>query len=220
MRLAFYRGRSLISLAIRWFTRGDYSHVAIILDDDRIVEAWHDPAEVRFINHLGDGHEPGTVVDVFAFEPAYPASATEFAAAAVGMRYDFAGVLGFLTKRSADKQDRVFCSELAMMTAKAGGAVLLQNVQDWKVSPSMLAMSPLLKFQGSVVTRKDRMGVLPVDLSAPPATATNGSVDRSPRTSGTGGADEVSKRETKRVEVVEPQAGTSGQENSTEGTKP
>lgn len=212
MKLAFYRGRSLVSKMIRWFTRGYYSHVAIILDDGRIVEAWHSPARVRVINHLGDGHERGTQVDVFSFGVPYPASAVAFAESAVGMRYDFAGVLGFLTRGNTNRRNRVFCSELAMMVAKAGGAVLLQNVSDWKVSPSMLAMSPLLRFEGSVITRK-HIGTSPT----PSATATTEDVDRSRSTSATGGVGDSSKRETKRVEVVS--ANESGQTNSTEGNK-
>lgn len=198
MKLAFYRGRSFISRAIRWFTRGEYSHVAPILPDGRIIEAWHNPSRVRFINHLGDGHARGTQVDVFSFDVPYPESATAFAESAVGMRYDFAGVLGFLTRRNSNRRNRVFCSELAMMVAKAGGTVLLQNVSDWKVSPSMLAMSPLLRFEGSVITRKT-IGHSPVpeatnvSITAGAAATVSPSVD----TTGTG---DFAKRETKRIQ--------------------
>lgn len=51
----------------------------------------------------------------------------------------------------------------------------------------------------------------------PSATATTEDVDRSRSTSATGGVGDLSKRETKRVEVVG--ANESGQTNSTEGNK-
>jgi hypothetical protein len=40
MRIALYQGKSLISRAIRWQTRSQYSHAAFLLDDGSLIEAW------------------------------------------------------------------------------------------------------------------------------------------------------------------------------------
>lgn len=154
MKLAFYQGRSFVSRLIRFVTWGKYSHVAVILDDGRILEAWHKPSGVRWISHLGDGHQVGTLVDVFDVpELPFPHSATAAAADMIGMKYDFAGLLGFVVRRRTQDSNRLFCSEAAVMLAAIGGVELIR-APAWKVSPSLLATSAVLKLYGHAITGK------------------------------------------------------------------
>ena len=154
MIFAFYRGTSLVSKLIRFFTRGPYSHVAIQTDDGRIFEAWHSPAKVRVIYDFGEGHEPGTRVDLFELTMSFPEKAVAHLEHSVGRRYDFKGVLGFLTKRTSDDRRACFCSELATEVSIIGGRPALDRVKPFKVSPTMLSMSPLFEYKGSITTKK------------------------------------------------------------------
>lgn len=154
MIFAFYRGTSTVSKLIRFFTRGIYSHVAVQVEDGRIFEAWHSPAKVRVIHDFGEGHERGTRVDLFELALPFPEKALAHLERSVGRRYDFKGVLGFLTKRTSDDRRACFCSELATEVSIIGGRPALDRVKPFKVSPTMLSMSPLLEYRGSLTTKK------------------------------------------------------------------
>lgn len=162
MKLAFYRGRSFISRLIRWVTWGKYSHVAVILDDGRILEAWHEPNGVRWIEHLGEGHQPGTLVDVFTVPPLRVPLASMFAAEQmIGARYDFLGILGFAFRRRLHVRGKWFCSEAAAHICWSGGVSLIRGVPEYKISPSLLASSPLLGPYGRAITGKTRTVIRP-----------------------------------------------------------
>jgi len=155
MRLAFYKGKSLVSRLIRWKTRGKYSHVAIMFDDGRILEAWHAPSSVRWIKSLCDGHTAETPVDIFTITPDLDeVAAIEFAQRQVGKEYGFLKILKFLTNTSGDNPDTRICSEIALAVARAGGVDLLARVGAYKVSPSMLSWSPHLAYDKTVKTTK------------------------------------------------------------------
>ena len=115
----------------------------------------HSPSKVRVIKHLGEGHEPGTQVDVFEFDVRYDYLATLYLDGVVGTKYDFLGIFGFLLHRNKHSRSKVFCSELAMEYSTVCGTPLLGRIPPYKVSPSMLATSPLLRYVGTTTTRVD-----------------------------------------------------------------
>lgn len=196
MKLAFYQGRSLVSRLIRFVTWGKYSHVAVMLDDGRILEAWHKPNGVRLISHLGEGHEVGTLVDVYDVpELPFPHSATTAAEDMIGMKYDFAGLLGFVFRRRTQDRNRLFCSEAAVMLAAIGGVKLIR-APAWKVSPSLLATSALLKFYGQAITGKRDTLIRRTNLPTTKAGMEAGVAEKPPASDGRA---DLSKAETKRV---------------------
>lgn len=150
MEIALYRGVSRTSRLIRWWTRSEYSHAALILDDGRIVEAWHKPlltgGAVRVIMDLSDGHTPNTPVDIFdltglTYQQA--AVAKSFALLQLGKKYDWGAILGFITRtQSTGNQDKWDCSELIYAALSAAGYQLLDYMNPCEASPGDLARSP------------------------------------------------------------------------------
>jgi len=142
--ILLFRGRGLISAAIRWQTRSRYSHAAILLPDERtIVEAWP-----------GAGVRVKTVTDwsgIDRFQVCVDDINTEalkiFLKEQVGMGYDYKGVLRFLSRHSDADQERKrwFCSELVYTAFERLGILLFRDTRAWEVSPGMLARSPLLE---------------------------------------------------------------------------
>ncbi len=155
MRIALYRGKSWISKAIQWQTRGPYSHAAVILPDDSIIEAWHSPSRVRSIKRLGDGHTPGTKVDVFNVETSERQrdDISVYLYQQVGKKYDFMAILRFISRRHRNNPNRWFCSELVFSAFAHAGINLLARTESYEVSPVMLARSPLLTHLHYSITR-------------------------------------------------------------------
>ena len=154
MKLAFYKGNSLVSHLIRWKTRGPYSHVAVMFDNGGILEAWQGSDSVRWIDSLSDGHTPGTAVDVYSVNVGYDElDAYLFARSKVGQPYGYRTVLKFLTYTSGDDPASWICSEIALEVVRKAGVDLLSRVDAYKVSPVMLSWSPLLTLEKTVVTQ-------------------------------------------------------------------
>lgn len=160
VRLAFYRGLSAASRAIRWQTWSPYSHVAVAFPDGRVVEAWK--TGVRFVDGLSVGHVPGTRVDLFALDPVLTLDQHDrlyaFLSAQAGKPYDWRGVFRFLPRCRIPirERDAWFCSELVFAAFIVAGYPLLHNVHAWQVSPGILAYSPFLVSVGSAITARER----------------------------------------------------------------
>lgn len=149
IRLAFYRGTSLVSKLIRWQTRGRYSHVGVILQDGGIIEAWQNGG-VRYNATIGMVHDPATPVDLYSIPTltrAQNADILQWLKQQCGLGYDFRGVFRFLTRTGAPiDRKRWFCSELVAAAFGRHGITLI-NTNPAKVSPEVLSWSPFLKFE-------------------------------------------------------------------------
>lgn len=154
--IAMYRGRSKLSRLIRWWTRGPYSHAAIVTTAGTVIEAW--TKGVREVASVSTDHAPGTQVDLFAVEGLTPERAKvmeDFARAQIHKAYDYRGLFGFLTRSTHDNEKAWFCSELAVAALRYGGLRPFSDMAPaWKVSPTVLAWSPGLQYVRSVVTVK------------------------------------------------------------------
>ena len=146
MRIVQYKGRSPISKAIQWQTRSVYSHSALMLPDDSIIEAWH-VGGVRHEPHPLTGHEPGTRIEVYVVDttPTQDYQIERFVKSQVGKGYDFRAIARFLTREKGDNPERWFCSELVFAGFQHVGINLLERIEAWKVSPALIALSPYLK---------------------------------------------------------------------------
>jgi uncharacterized protein YycO len=142
-KILLFKGRGMVSRMIRWQTNGEYSHVAIQRPDGRIVEAWHKPAKVRLRSRLDDW-EGVECYELVGIDPEKLDDALVWLNAQIGKKYDFGGVLRFLSRRRKQKDDKWFCSELGFEFAKRCGVDLLQNITLAQVSPTVMAFSPLL----------------------------------------------------------------------------
>lgn len=159
MIICAYVGRSKVSRMIQLFSRVGWdgpSHIAIDTEGAGIYEAWY-IGGVRRIEHLGQGHTPGTLVHRYH----WPMSdeqrelAVRYLQSQVGKGYDFAGVFGFLSLRRRDKRaDQLFCSEYAINCGHACGSLLL-DAPGHHVMPAQVLWCPRLRRLPSVVTTND-----------------------------------------------------------------
>ena len=155
IRIAQYRGISTVSKVIKWQTWGTYSHTAILLEDDRIVEAWEGTKNVRVIKSLSDGHTPGTVVDLFVIPttPVQERIYRNFIEKQIGCDYDFWGIAAFMLRSNVSKPGSWFCSEVqAAACIQADVPLFSERVPAYKVSPELTTRSPLPRQYNSIVT--------------------------------------------------------------------
>jgi len=154
--IALYKGKSIVSRLIRWRTWSEYSHAAWVCEDGTILDAWQ-KGGVRHVANISVGHKPGTPVEFFTLylTPMQRGMIECFLKRQVGKKYDWHGVLKFISRRktTADQQKKWFCSELISAAFNHARRPLLVRIRDEQVSPGLLAISPLLKRKSIVYTR-------------------------------------------------------------------
>ena len=144
--ICFYKGKSFVSGVIKWFTWGDYSHVAYMFENGELIEAWHKGGVVHRLSWL-DGHKVGTVIERYkipSMSNEAEAIMVAFLKSQVGKKYDYRGLFGFLGRRAIENALKWFCSELLGEGTTRADTPLLLRVPSYKVSPSQLNTSPLL----------------------------------------------------------------------------
>lgn len=133
MQLAFYKGRhrglpGWFDAAVRWWTRGPYSHVELVLDDGT---CWSSSARDGGVRtkaiDLGSGNWDLVPVVQDA------AAARAWFAAHAGAGYDYLGLFGFVWRRSYGAGSRWFCSEAV--------AAALGYRDAWRFDPNTLAVA-------------------------------------------------------------------------------
>lgn len=142
-RILLFRGKGLISRLIRWQTNGDYSHLAIQFPDGTIYEAWHKPAEFRKRPPLTDWSNVDAF-DIVGLTDEGAVRMREWCEANLGAKYDFSGVLRFLSRRRKRADDKWFCSEAGFECVRYGGVELLHRIVLAQASPTVVSFSPLL----------------------------------------------------------------------------
>ncbi len=142
--IALYKGTSALSRLIRWRTWSDYSHAAWVFPDGSVIEAWK--GGVTHAPTILSGHAPDTEVHLFMLDLTIEQrwAIQDFLIAQIGKPYDYAGIVGFLAAAKTENPDRWFCSELIFAACKKASVDLLKRIPAWKVSPGLLAYSPLL----------------------------------------------------------------------------
>jgi len=152
--IGLYRGISLKSRVIRRWTWGEYSHASWIEgtpeQPGEVYEAW--TGGCRHLPNHHVGHRPGTVIDLFDVELTW-AEHEELIRDFVqdlGKPYDYWALVGFVTHRRSEDPTKWICSEWVFARLKGVG-VTLQRMPAWKVSPAMLAYSPLVTPAGTLV---------------------------------------------------------------------
>lgn len=149
-KILLFKGRGMVSKGISWFTRGQYSHAAVLTPKHTIIESWQGKG-VRERDLLDDWSD----VDCFDLNSSLKANSEydEFwpivideARTQLGKKYDYRAILRFITrKRKLKIDDRWFCSELVYWACQRAGVNLLADtVHPSLVSPELLSYSPLL----------------------------------------------------------------------------
>lgn len=155
MKILQYQGVSPISKAIRWQTRDNTSHTALLEDDGSVWEAWH-KGGVAHNESISSVHTPGTKVKVYSLKPEYldcfgESTALKFLEAQEGKGYDFSSVLRFLSRRDAPKNNLWFCSELALTYFQKGCLPLLRGNPS-QLSPRDVNLSTRIQYEDTWYT--------------------------------------------------------------------
>lgn len=155
------KGKSWISKVIKWRQWGcPYTHIAYIGEHENIislenpyaVEAWWNGV---VMGRMADIHTEGTKYTLYSVDVSQrqKKKISAFIEKAVGLKYDWAGILGFLAFKDIQSEKRYFCSELVFRAFQVAGINLLKNTDACEVSPRMFIKSPYLEFEGDYVIK-------------------------------------------------------------------
>lgn len=145
--MIFYKGKTPISKAIRFLTKSEYSHCAILLDSMHLIQLdWNTPTSIKHIDyHIQDYDVYELTIDLSKDEEQ---KIIEYIIQRISTEYDFVFIISrffnilFGTKIYNSK-DKYNCDELIVEAFRSIGINLIDG--DVKLSPSELAKSKLLK---------------------------------------------------------------------------
>jgi hypothetical protein len=130
MKVALYKGKrggsaGAFDAAVRWWTRGAYSHVELIFSDGISASASARDGGVRFkdIEYHPDRWD---IIEIEADEE----YARAFFEKRVGLGYDYFGLFGFVWRPHSGSALLWFCSEIVM------GALKFDD--PWQFNPNMV----------------------------------------------------------------------------------
>ena len=143
MIIALYHSKGIVPKLIRFCSRGKYDHAAIV-HDGWCYES-REGSGVRKIK-FSQSLDPGDKVDFYTVltTPMKDKAIIRLMTSQIGRPYDRKGVCRFLDRQSdaQDEKDRTwFCSEIVAWAFREAGSPLFNHLEDWKVTPSMLAAS-------------------------------------------------------------------------------
>jgi len=165
-----YKGKSIISLLIKFFTWGKYSHTALSNDAGRVIEAWHIGGVQEHINPWVI-HKEGTEIDVYGIVQLHSIDAEdiwEYARTFKGMKYDFRSLFGFLPfLRWLWKNDlkKWFCSQLTVVILKHFYIFLFNSTWPlYKVSPTSVGSSVAIEKLGTATNFNEYLVIVNKEL--------------------------------------------------------
>lgn len=135
---------SWISRAIRWQTRGIYSHAAIAIDgiiyEAREFKGVQQRAAEKYDGRYFDDYRVNITLE-------QELEMEKFLRRQLGKGYDYTMVLRFITRQQETRKSTGmwFCSELVFASFQKVGINLLERCEPWEVSPALLSLSPSLK---------------------------------------------------------------------------
>lgn len=136
IRVIFTKSPTFWSRVIRLFTMSRYSHAAIVLPENDVIDTDH-PQGVT-MRKLDDLLTESSAYEIIKVPVKNPKAAYDFLRSQIGKPYDYGGVFSFIVKRNWQDPDKWFCSELvtqALIQAKADG---LEFTEARKVTPEDL----------------------------------------------------------------------------------
>jgi uncharacterized protein YycO len=144
MIVRLYRGKSIISKLIKWQTRGEFTHAAIIIGGELYEAKEFKGVQTRSTTEPKDTDYEDFIVEASALQED---QALEFVKRQLGKPYDYTMVIRFITHQSQEtrKSSGVwFCSEFVLATLLKIGIKAL-NADPCMVNPEVLSWSPILK---------------------------------------------------------------------------
>ena len=125
--LVFVQGKGIISKIIRFFDEGDYSHVAIAVDYDTVIEADVN-TKVVCREFVPDKYSKITIMDL-GLTPDEAMRVVDEAQKLIGKRYDYKQLIWYGLKRLFNLEGRnrfnnpknIICSELVFIVLSEAG---------------------------------------------------------------------------------------------------
>ena len=132
MKVALYKGKrggfaGAFDAAVRWWTRGAYSHVELVFSDGMAASSSTRDGGVRF-KRIDFKPDHWDFVEVDGDEE----YARAFIAERVGQGYDYFGLFGFVWRPHSGSALLWFCSEIVLGALKFG--------DPWQFNPNMVAV--------------------------------------------------------------------------------
>ena len=159
IQVALYRPVYWIDKTICFFSRGDYSHASIVLSDGSVIEA--KPFDnVHHVSSVVFNRVKGSIIELYDLnmDESQEKILVDFLNAQIGKKYDFPSVLGIILDASREgrkQRAKWFCSELVFAALEKAGILLLERTFHWKVTPVMLSLSNVLKFNKKIIVGEE-----------------------------------------------------------------
>ncbi|RTL37167.1 MAG: hypothetical protein EKK53_21595 [Burkholderiales bacterium] len=120
MKLLFCRQNSISSWLIRFFTWSPWSHVAIVENDEYVIDSTFLHGGVKR-RPLLEAVQRYSRMELLEVDLANEEAAMEFVRSQIGKPYDWTAIFGFVFRRDWAEPDSWFCNELAEAAFVAGG---------------------------------------------------------------------------------------------------
>lgn len=123
MKLVFATDNEPLSKVIRAFTSCPWHHVAVLFDDEYVIEA-------RFVGVIKTPLEEFKARGKYAivdFPLKDEQAALEFAEAQIGKKYDYTGLIGFPFQRNWQHYAKWYCTELVAAITAAGKSPIIKS---------------------------------------------------------------------------------------------
>lgn len=140
LKMMFTNSNKIGSFMIRWVTWSDYSHTALLIDDNTIAHADFSGVHVEPIQALKDRSKNWMIVE---YEYDRVDEVIKACLEQVGKPYDYTGVLGILF-RDVNLQDdsKWWCSEYPAGGCNKAGKPMFQEEYMSRITPQNWLMLP------------------------------------------------------------------------------
>lgn len=148
------KGKGLVSFLVKLFTRSKYSHVALAVSNNRVIEIdWKYRLQIRSIEH--------EEYDVYRLNRGLTNEETfiilSYVYSLIGSKYDFSKIFSLVFeilfsrrgKRIFDNPNKFICSDIIDSAYQKIGVDLVPHYADQDTTPDDLSKSKMLVMVGS-----------------------------------------------------------------------
>jgi uncharacterized protein YycO len=153
IKLIFSNSKLPLSPLIRWVTWSDFSHVALLLDEDTIIESTlsHNGVQIDSLINFKNRAKNWLIVELeINIEHLNWDDLVSIAKNEVGKPYDLLGILGLSIHRNWQEDDKWWCSELIPYILLKWGIRLFNSEFIHRIVPQHLLILPSTKIDSSI----------------------------------------------------------------------
>jgi len=147
--LLFFGGNDFVDQEIEHYENSMFTHAAVAISDQEIVEAWWEGVRISTLDGRGPYARFQTIAPLTLIQQT---DIEMYSRGCVGKRYNYPGIFGFLVRQwfglkhnPFGSQHSVWCSQLVAEVYLASGINLLPTLADMDTTPADLANSKLLR---------------------------------------------------------------------------